>query len=69
MFDCFLLTSVFRISIVAQEDIDDLQTDSDHDEDNTVDIQIKVHNNDWLVMIYLLNGITCDSGNICNPKF
>ena len=46
------LSSVFKISIIAQKDTDDLQTDSDHDEDDTVDIKIKVRNDDCLYDIF-----------------
>ena len=33
-------TSIFMVLIIAQEDEDYLQTDSDHDEHGTVDINI-----------------------------
>ena len=46
-FDDFFLFC-FQDIIIAQEDIDDLQTDSDHDKDDTVDMQMKVCNDDRL---------------------
>ena len=45
--DDFFLSSVFKI-IIEKADTDDLQFDSDHDEDDTVDIQTKVYNNNYL---------------------
>ena len=44
---CFL-SSVSKILIVAREDIEDLQTDSDHYVDDTVGISIKVNKDDCL---------------------
>ena len=40
--DDFFLSSVFRILIIAQGDIEDLRKDSDHAEDDIVDTWIYI---------------------------
>ena len=54
-FNEFFVSSVLKILITAQEDTDNLQTDSDHDEDDNVDILIKVRNDNCSYDIYLTN--------------